>query len=360
MVPKPSKTTNRLHFSDLDPLRFEDLCFMMVDKLGNWKELIHVGRLGKDGGADIKGTQVIHNIEKRWIIQCKRFSRITKNDLKDILDKIIANHQKPDHILIILACNISDSNYSFIQDYAKQISAPSLEIWTSTNLESKLYNEHPTLLSLYFGVNLAAIKTTNLNNLKTGLKMKKRILKDLIDHDFCKDPKNNRDLLLNPQSKFISNEVIIRSIDDKSYPGSLEMQKGKFNLWFRTNFYNTYHNGIEFWLAAGRGTKVIMDEKGFWEPVQYDDTRLKDPIYKVLWSKMIGRITYHDILEFIRDGDEYFSEPHIFCDFKYDEMPYEEIYYKTHGEYEKGTFDFDFDKSKRVEFPNQYLNEKAN
>ena len=38
---QPTKTINRLHFSDLDPLRFEDLCLNLVYKINTWKEINH-------------------------------------------------------------------------------------------------------------------------------------------------------------------------------------------------------------------------------------------------------------------------------------------------------------------------------
>jgi hypothetical protein len=60
--------------------------------------------------------------------------------------------------------------------------------------------------------------------------------------------------------------------------------------------------------------------------------------------------TYHNIVDFNVDGDEYFSDPHLFCKFDIDGMPYEEIYYKSLCNPKKEIPNWDLDKSKRIDF----------
>ena len=55
---RPSRTTNRLHFDDLDPRRFEDLCHSIIYPLRDWKEMSHPGRSGSDEGIDIVATEI--------------------------------------------------------------------------------------------------------------------------------------------------------------------------------------------------------------------------------------------------------------------------------------------------------------
>jgi hypothetical protein len=49
---KPTKTTNRLHFEDLDPKRFEDFCHSLLFPIRTWQSMHHIGRSGDDGGQD--------------------------------------------------------------------------------------------------------------------------------------------------------------------------------------------------------------------------------------------------------------------------------------------------------------------
>ena len=77
-MPQPTKTINRLHFSDLDPLRFEDLCLNLVYRINTWKEINHFGRKGSDDGVDVFAIEKEN--QKKWSIQCKRYASISKSE----------------------------------------------------------------------------------------------------------------------------------------------------------------------------------------------------------------------------------------------------------------------------------------
>lgn len=347
---KPTKTTNRLHFSDLDPMRFEDLCLNLVSRLDKWKELNHFGRKGSDLGVDIFAIQKEEKQDKVWYIQCKRYNSITKNNLTEIIDKIAENPTLPDKLLVIVSCDVSRTLYQYLKDYSTEKGINDVELWTSSILEAKLYKDYKDLLFVYFGVKIENKTQDNITKIKQSLRMKKRVSKELIDHQ-CLKEKHLSVFLYEPYYKFITREVYIRSVDDTSYP-EIDNSKNTIRPWFRTYFYDLYHNGIEFWLDAVIGTTVIMDENGYWEPVRYDDERKNNPKYKQVKAMAIGRIPYHHIVDFTTVGDEYSSEPHLFCKFDIEGMPYEEIYYKSLGNPKKEIPNQDFDKAKRSIFKN--------
>ncbi len=54
---KITKTTNPIHFEDLEPMRFEDLTFNLLYRSKNWNIINHLGRSGNDGGIDIEGSE---------------------------------------------------------------------------------------------------------------------------------------------------------------------------------------------------------------------------------------------------------------------------------------------------------------
>ncbi|GLU54663.1 restriction endonuclease [Dyadobacter frigoris] len=350
---QPTRTTNRLHFSDLDPLRFEDLCLNIVSRTDTFREINHFGRKGADLGVDIFAIQNLEGKEKIWFIQCKRFIRIGKADITDIVDKVAMNVALPDKLLVIVACDVSRNLHQYLKDYSSEKGISEVEIWTASVLEAKLYKDYKDLLFVYFGVRVEKKTQDNATRIKYSLRMKKRVEKELIDHEYLKKNRTPDLLSFKPYAKFITHKVFIRSVDDTSYPDSDETPDGKISPWFRTFFYDTYHNGIEFWLNVAMSTPIIMDEHGFWEPLSHDDKRRNSPKYKTFYAIQIGRIPYHHIVEILRDGDEYFSEPHLFCKFDIQEMPYEEIYYKTEGDPERKIPDWDLDKTLRTEFPDE-------
>ena len=59
---KPSRTTNPLHFEDLEPHRFEDLVRQLIYEFRPWKSLEATGRSGSDEGFDVRGFEVVDTI----------------------------------------------------------------------------------------------------------------------------------------------------------------------------------------------------------------------------------------------------------------------------------------------------------
>ena len=349
---QPTRTINRLHFTDLDPLRFEDLCLNIVSRINPWKELSHFGRSGSDLGVDIFAVHQTEDDIKTWYIQCKRYSTIGKTDITELIDKIIKNPSLPDKLLVIVACDVSRTVQQHLKEYATEQKINEIEIWTASILEAKLYKDYKDLLFTYFGISIENKTKDNSSRIKYALRMKKRVNKELIDHKFLKENKDFHLLMYKPYRKFISHEVYIRSVDDTTYPECIQTPERQISPWFRTNFYDLYHNGVEFWLSAASGAPIVMDENGFWEPIDhFDDKKRNNPKYKFFYAMLIGRVPYHHIVDFITDGDEYTSEPHLFCKFIVDGMPYEEIYYKRQGNTDKAIPDWDLDKTKRTTFP---------
>lgn len=358
---KPTRTTNKLHFSDLEPLRFEDISYQLVAVHYKWIELVHIGRSGSDGGIDIRGTRQILGGKELWLIQCKRYLKLAKSDLKKMVDKLLQNEERPDKILLILSCDISGASYNFINNYCSNLGVPELIIWTATTLES-LLNAYPQIKALAFGEDQKEKETkSNAQRISRGLKMEKRILKALIDHKFLKDRANRETLIKYPTSRFISEEFYIRSVNDRTYPYMPEKEPGTISPWFRSFIYGTYHNGLEFWLSPSIGANIIVNKGGFWEPVhRSDDPRLKDEQYTVIPVKTIGRIPYSGIVDFSVDGDNINPCPHLFCLFDQAEgMPYEEIYYRYRGGEKTGYIDWEVDRNKRVKFPESGLEKNS-
>src|SRR2546421_8450819 len=56
---KFSRTINPLHFEDLEPHRFEDLVRQLAYSYRTWRYLDATGRLGRDGGLDIRGVEIV-------------------------------------------------------------------------------------------------------------------------------------------------------------------------------------------------------------------------------------------------------------------------------------------------------------
>lgn len=350
MPPKITKTTNRLHFSDLDPMRFEDLCLELVNRLGNWKNLSHYGRAGKEGGIDIYGIQENQNC---WAVQCKRYARINKTELKKIAEDVIKNDTKVDKLLLIISTDLSRSLNDFFSQSCIQAGIKESEIWTASILETKLFEKNTDLLNKYFGIGSSGKKSmSNASKIKYSLKMQKKMYKDFINHRLLEDRDNWAKITYDPSIKFINEAVIIRSVDDNTYPNFEIVSRNDISSWFKTYLYDFYHNGIEVWLNAGIGGKIIVDNQGQWEFLEdYYDNRQNDLTYRVFQVKEIGRIPFYNIVDYMIEPDQFTDEPHIFCHFDFNGTPYERIYYKLAGNPKEKKIDLELDDKKRTYFP---------
>jgi len=330
-------------------MRFEDLCLNLVYQYKKWDVIEHFGRKGNDDGIDIRTEILSKNKVNVWYIQCKRYLKFSNSDSKKVIDEALSSNEIPNTLLLIVSCDLSKSQIIYFKNYCKDKGVEKGEIWTSSIIEAKLYSDFKELLFTYFGVNLTKKSTDNISKVKQSLIMKKKVDKELIDHKYIKEVTPKSLLFYEPWRKFITDRVFIRSINDTTYPYCLDRLPGEDLGWFKTNFYNTYHNGIELWLYSSK--YILVDENGYWEDVEYEDERKNNPKYKVFNAKTIGRVPYSNIVAIDKDGDEYDTYPHIFCKFNFDGTPYEEIYYRSFGDIDKQIPDWEFQKDKKTKFP---------
>src|SRR5688572_12569279 len=99
---KVTRTINPLHFEDLEPHRFEDLIRQLIYDLKDWKSIEATGRLGSDNGVDILAIENSYEeyydeenernytqLEKTWIVQCKREQNLSPKKVSDIIQSDI-------------------------------------------------------------------------------------------------------------------------------------------------------------------------------------------------------------------------------------------------------------------------------
>lgn len=125
--------------------------------------------------------------------------------------------------------------------------------------------------------------------------------------------------------KKLRSDVIIRDVKRvDQYPNTKENEKG-ISSWFRLGLVGTYHRGI---LVAFQWSKLVEVGNGEFRFLDYDNDskKTKDDALKVL---QIGMIPFEHIEAVDFEGDEYYSYPHIYCNFANKGEPYERIAYFT-------------------------------
>jgi hypothetical protein len=120
----------------------------------------------------------------------------------------------------------------------------------------------------------------------------------------------------------LTSEIIVRDMKRiDNYPDAKEARG--ISPWFRAGLVGTYHRGI----LAGLRWGTLTKQKGGGEHWRFTDRSAGEKgDVRVL---MIGSIPYEDIDNVDWYGDEYYSDPHVYCVFTHNKEPYEHTGFYT-------------------------------
>lgn len=329
----PTKTTNRLHLTDLDATRFEDLCLALIYPLRTWEDIRHYGRMGGDGGVDIFARETVEDAKARqWFVQCRRYKRASKKDLLKAVDDAIGKSPEiPDVLLLVVACDVQRPAHEALEAYAVSKGIKQTWLWTQSYIEATLHSARPDLLFTFFGISEAGRVHKRALAVRRNVAMKKRLWKELILKHGDPHLPDREQRRQNPAAKFCCHNLIIHSIDDTSYPRVEKLAGGMWG-WFKVEPFDLYHNGLQVAIAI----ESVVVEKGSrnWSPISYE---LIDSVdrkrFEVVTAVRVGCIPFRNIVEIDTDGDEYGSHPHVYCQFADGGGPFEEFRYSVHMSY---------------------------
>jgi len=223
-----SRTLNPLHFEDLEPHRFEDLIRQLAYGYRPWRYLDATGRLGRDGGTDIRGIEpvggkrqpvtvieddetdeelepAIIDDEREWLISCKRYKEIGPKEVRQIVAETLKDQNNPPYgYVLAAACDVSNDTMAAFRDEAFNRGATEAHLWTKAHLEDMLFlPENDGLLFAYFGISLTTRRRTRVTAVRNQLTMKRQLL---------------RALKIEEISDYTNVLVMIRDIEDTAYP----------------------------------------------------------------------------------------------------------------------------------------------
>lgn len=131
-----------------------------------------------------------------------------------------------------------------------------------------------------------------------------------------------------PYQQFAHRRVVVRSLDDTTYPGTDDAREG-ISSWFRVGLYDFYPDGLEVILGI---TSALVDGDGTWRLHRPDANAVHAPEERRVKVWCIGRIPFRFIRGWDIAGDEVYQDPHLYCTFANDGEPYEGVRYATVGD----------------------------
>jgi hypothetical protein len=161
----------------------------------------------------------------------------------------------------------------------------------------------------------------SVTSLKRDLKMRDHLHRDLL-----KSTAQRMELprVTGRSAKFAHSEVIIRRIDDRTYP-NVDDSPG-ISGWFKLEVLDFYPGGINCILnlkyalvdSATRKWALLTDEQS---ESSFEPSLTKVKVF------ITGKIPWRNILHYDMDGDQFYREPHLYCNYADDGKPYEAFGY---------------------------------
>ena len=187
-----------------------------------------------------------------------------------------------------------------------------LIVWDKSILETMLYTDYQNLLFAYFGINLIKEHNNKIKTIRRNVALKKKMHLDFLNNNSI-DNYSVTEHLKKPFLKFGFTKMIIHSIYDKKYPYENTLLNNDYTGYFRVDIYDFYFNGL-----------IVTD--GF---VGVKLTQFKNG--KKMSNKMktlrLGYIPFENIIEYDMEGDEFYDNPHLYCEFINICDPFEKIGY---------------------------------
>ncbi len=297
----PTKTTNRLHFEDLDPFRFEDLGRELLDVMYSWKRLDPIGGEGADDGVDIFGVTT-EGIP--CYCQVKRYKSLAPSKIEEIIDIIAKNNEIEDNacLILIVSCDISKKGFDMFYAKSENAGFSKQVILTAKTIETALYNKYPILLEKYFGINRTnKTRLTGRNLIQRTDKGKRLVEKFLLD------PKVSYiEQWKHPETAFIDTELIILSHD----VNKLKHRYENPDLYNKVFPFKLHDGGIDCIVMAYAAIAYDPVRQSWRYKKQSEELRESEI---KLDCEVIQFLPFYNIVA-IEDSDEYYNCHIIHCD----------------------------------------------
>lgn len=299
---KPTTTTNRLHFEDLDPHRFEDFGMEFLHRKYQWKRLDPVGAMGADNGIDVFGV-TIDGIP--CYCQIKRYKSLDPGQIKALIHKIADENELEDNakLILITACDVSKKGFDSFYEESEVCGFHNPEIYTGKKLEMHLYHDYKDVLEKYFGIGKKK-ESTKRSLIKKNLAQKSLVEKKLIRDDLDKIP--SRDIVFRPELTFVDTALILlsskASLSNNRYDGE--------GTWMKVCPYSMDEEGLSVYLMQ-YGAVMFNTVAKAWRHCGWEDAPRENEIRFETHVK--GLIPYYQIVE-IEDHDSYFRYSILHCE----------------------------------------------
>ena len=319
-----------------------------------WRYLDATGRLGRDGGLDIRGVEMVTfgveraaekevetedeiapivTEEHEWRIQCKRHKEIGPKLMREIVEETVPDaKQAPYGIVVAAACDVSAETIAALREEALARGVMEAHPWTKAHLEDLLFRpENGHILFAYFGISLGIQRRSQLQRIRELITIKRKLLRafgkssvtdrifeDVLVRDISSEDYPHEDRV----PGFASMEIAPwhRRVAEGFHPEGLEICRRVYDGWVKED--GSWDILEETGLLPGLGGSEV--DKQSWEGRSHAREEHKEqvPEEEQATVRELQLLPYNHILEVDPNGDSLYPMPHIFCRFDGQDGPY--------------------------------------
>lgn len=354
--PKPTQTTNPIHFEDLDPKRFEDLVRELVYDFRDWSSIEATGKGGTDDGYDIRaferayetiidddGNEAVRpTVGNLWMIQCKREKSVTPSQIKAILADIDPKNPPYGYILAA-ATNFSKKSYDTFREELLRLGVSEFQLWGKATLETELYQpKNDRILFTFFGISNVLKRKSRSTELRRDVQNKNRIMRILgenVAHSWilARDSNDEEYPYQGRYSDFDDNPRWLSLETVELHP------RGLIVLLKRCYAYVDEEAKIYDLIEPPINNRNPYDRTADWNSESPDERRRAN-LARTYWEslpqknkamfQLNGIIRFNEIVLIDEKGDPWFKVPHVFVEFRKGSPTNGQIGSLTRGEQE--------------------------
>ncbi len=323
-----TKTTNPLHFEDLEPHRFEDLSRQLIYDYKDWQTIEGIGRTGSDEGFDVRARErvVVSELEEQdledqellepmdgnlWMIQCKRESALGPARIISIIEETVDRGELPYGYILIAPANFSKQSQDIFRDELKKRGVMEFYLWGKAELEDKLYlPKNDRILFTFFGISFFTQRKSRITEQRRIVTIKNKLIKLFGDNSF--DEYFNNILI-----RDISNpNDYIECVAFRNDPEGVLVYAHKRFCYVdtRKKLWDIATSVELLPLERKRGQED--DRKAFEQRRLVEDYWTFLPIVNKAQCEVFTLIPYESILLIDEKGDRDYNFPHLYLDSK--------------------------------------------
>lgn len=333
---KPTRTTNPIHFEDLDPKRFEDLVRELIYDFRDWQTIEVTGKGGDDDGFDIRayertttttidddGNEVVRPMDGNvWMIQCKREKAIPPSKVRKILADIDPDNPPYGYILAA-ATNFSKKAYDTFREELTRLGVLEFYLWGNATLETELHQpKNDRILFTFFGISNVRRRRSRATEIRFEVTNKNRVMRVLGDN-----PAHSWILARDSKDRHYPYESKYVDFDERPRWKAFEVvelhPRGLIVLMKRSY---AYFDESEKTFDLAEPPVVLRNPHDRTQDTERDrKEREKLGLVREYWERMPqnnqamfflkGIIRYEDMVVIDDKGDSWNEVPHIFVDF---------------------------------------------